>query len=230
MTETARIDTTISAPVALASAAVFFGTLFQIGYFGEIGIEFLSMTGAGDWLYAIGFVGGPALTLWWPLEALYKWIDRGIENGDLGESWFFKAFQSKEARFVGMTVFCLGLYLLIIERDAAGLSLTNLARLFFGFGFLIGALYFLNVLIRGGFEDVDVSNLLWFAALSGIFFWFLGHIYAAHFAGRYCTLIAADNRFDQGMYYRSVGEGHLFRTGGRMHFIPKGNVKELICR
>jgi hypothetical protein len=56
-----------------------------------------------------------------------------------------------------------------------------------------------------------------------------GAFYGAHLAGKKCSVVLKDGRFERGTYLRFIGEGHLIRLGGRVFFVAKDQVKEIMC-
>jgi hypothetical protein len=64
---------------------------------------------------------------------------------------------------------------------------------------------------------------------AGLLLYVFGNFYANHLAGKKCSVVLKDGRFEKGSYLRFVGEGHLIRLGARVFFIAKDQVKEIAC-
>jgi hypothetical protein len=75
-------------------------------------------------------------------------------------------------------------------------------------------------------NSLQVGSFMLAIFVSTILSYQFGAFYAAHIAGNKCGIVIKDGRFEKGTYLRFVGEGHLIRSGARVYFVPKDQVKK----
>jgi hypothetical protein len=216
-------------PVAFAVPGLLFTltAAFQFGYFLQVGLEFISFIGPGDWLLPAGLLTVATVLLSVPVLA-FGFITSLYWPGWLGG--FFPSRPHPLSRPSPTPKLVWGG--LILAAMAGGVLLERQDIMF---PVVTMALLFLvvytssNILIeyrRHG--SISVGTCTRFMLVATLFPLALGFSYAM-IAGGACSVVLRDGRFENGRYLRFIGDGHLIRMGGRTFFVNKSEVKEIVC-
>jgi hypothetical protein len=221
-----RID---GAPVSLTALitglGLFYACAFQIGYFINVGVEFMPFMSAVDFVFPAAAMMGLGI-LWIPLgEFLFKRVRRHVEKG---------TFDTSLLAFVTSNYFKYELLLLgavFVVLGLVGVNLFELVR----WTALLALFVAASVMVLKLKEEAFFmgrflgTTCFWFALHSGTLALGLGAAYAEHFAGKRCDVRSADRSYVDATYLRPAGEGHLIRAEGQVLFLGKSEVKEIAC-
>lgn len=205
----------------VTGALICAGTLFQVGYFYQLGTEFLSLVGASDWVFSIAviatafaFAGGA--TVYFARFLIF--LTNKMLTLDEVFPRFFDVIPLKWVLCLVLVGLFAAAYLLPV-RDA---GLTAL---------LFSVSLALSILAWNGYErdsDIASSTIIWLCFGWGLTIFMLGHLYGM-FGGRVCMVSFADGRQVRAVYMRSVQDGHLIRLAGFSYFLEKSTVGEIKC-
>jgi hypothetical protein len=183
---------------------------FQIGYYNVIGLEFLSFASPSDWLFiasASSFLMGIVSIVAISVEGLIATLQRIIKR--LGEHRV-----EKWAWVFWVALLCL---------TATSLTFGVLAV-------VVISIFGMHSILHKAKETgtILISQVLYAFAMLCCVAYGLG-MHQGYTTSKSCNLTLDQGRFERAEYLRFVGEGHLVRMGGRTHFIPKSEVKEMWC-
>lgn len=223
-----RIDNNqVSLPVLITGSLIFLSSAFQIGYFQELGIELISLTGPSDWLFSISLMILPYIFMEPIIHGIFRTVKTMIAENRYYSSWLFRS-----ARFVtilpGIAVFLISTFVLIFGGQGMYFALRLTL-------FLSVLVLSVTILVEALAEqeitgEIRTASALKLAVVVGVLFLVSGQSYARYLAGSNCTIIGKDGRFDRGVYLRSVSEGHLMRmTNHKVTLFPKAEVAQLFC-
>jgi hypothetical protein len=213
----------ISIATLVPAALIFYGTGFQLGYFAEVGIEFLPMLGVIDFIYPIGALVGIGF-IWIPLSMfIVKRVHPLVANDALFETRLGKviSFWTRYVYVIFVLVILFSMY-----YNSRSISLIyNLVGLLILF--ICALIFYINLRLQheSGIE-YSHSTALWFCLSSALLAYNCGVVYAETFAGRQCWFRTHESHLWQGLYLRSLTDGHLARVGKQTVFISKDSLKE----
>jgi hypothetical protein len=221
-----RIDgSPIALPVLIPMLGLFYGAAFQIGYFINVGIEFMPFMSALDFVFSAAAMLTLTI-LWLPVgQFLFRRVRTQIDKGTFDGS--FIAFIT-----VGYMKFELLIFAAVLLVFAlADVDLGEFMRWTCLFVLFVAAsIMFLKLKEEAYLSGRFVARTcMWFAVHSGMLALGLGVAYAHYFAGKRCDVVAIDRIYVDAKYLRPVGEGHLIRSEGQTLFLSKTQVKEVAC-
>lgn len=208
--------------IAVAGAlAVFFGTLFQIGYFSKFGLEFLSTASFGDWFYYVGVAGIFFLPVYYVIGERVSLLRARKER--VGRK---RAELEKNILF--LVSFLLGAGTFIY---AAFAEEWRFFEAFFWLYFSVRAVLAISDLLRDheAGSEMKLRTLTPALAMLAISAFATGRLYAETSAGTECLFSFRDGRTLTATYMRSVSDGHLVKLGDNRYYYPKGEVTEIKC-
>ena len=219
-----EIKNDISLATAIAVAATSIGTSFQVGFFGTVGIQFISYISLADWLFAGVFlylffvgIGQIGFFVWRALVPI-------AHNGGARQRSFF------------ITSFIIGL---------CGSSYL-VSLMFFtpysGWVALIASIVMLLTTVVSATFNITEAKISDYASRGAVPFWepvaalgmvncsvIMFGVAVASISFRPCSLVYTDGNSEAVEYLRFVGEGHLIRSKNKVRIITKDKVQEVAC-
>lgn len=221
---------------SISFLAVFLSTSFQVGYFREIGIEFISYLNAFDIIVPAAFASPPILFFYWLAEILTKRIDKEIAQGGRWSSILI--FHDKIEiflEFIFRNIFIYAIFVIFVAAIAIFIIFIGVADLAFNLIFLpfICIISMWNFgIIRSRisqFGSVSGGILAAFLLTSGCAAIVFGDFYASYFAGKKCEVRLVDGRMRVN-FLRAVSSGLLVTFFGNTVFFASSEVKSISCR
>jgi len=214
----------LPASFVITAVLIFCGTAFQLGYFSNVGIEFLSMVSVSDWAVSIGVIAAP-LAVFLPL--LYKamsWILERMQDGTWQETRFWKAWKFID----GMPWYFWGAVVTLLALWSA---LQTLWHTIFAPALSVYMLYLLAAYVNDHRRGVEItgSSIAFAFAQAGALMYIWGTFYAADIAGKSCLITTKKDGTIGAYYLRAVGQGHLIRTPDLTKFYSNDEVLKVEC-
>lgn len=207
--------------VLVSGAAVFVGTLFQLGYFSSFGLEFLSTSSFGDWFFYVGIVGITAMPIVIALLDLTAFLMR-------------RAARLPRAALQAETgVLILSALVLTAIASILGFT-TGFWKPLFALAWVIFLAIAMMHIVQMYYaheakKEVPSATLLKAMAFLAIASFLTGKVYADNIAGAQCVLSFREGRELRVRYMRSVSDGHLVALREARYYYPKSEVTEIKC-
>lgn len=205
----------------ITGGLIYLGSLFQVGYFHLIGINFISTVGITDWGFSLLVMAGPIVAFAFFIELAAKGMARTmLKVQEFG--WLVSFFDRLPQWYIGLS----GLFIAICLR----LTLLSSPLLWTAFYTLL-ALGFSALVIMAAEEDgwvPDVSTIIWLAIFWGLVSYSVGGFYAG-WSGKPCVFTFNDGRQLRAIYQRSVESGHIVLLNRATYLLDKSSVNEIKC-
>jgi hypothetical protein len=188
----------ISGVLAACAAAA-----FQLGYFYEIGPQFISHMGMQDWLFfTVALL--PFVVVFVPV--LYQ-----ITPADILD-------RRPVAFFIAMGVLFLPIWFMF---GTIGTTLL---------GALAALVSFISLVKGSDRKSMTPNSVFWGFAGTLLMFVYLGLVIGWVGQLQQCEITMDKSERRIVVYLRAVAEGHLIRESGSTIFVPKGEIKEIRCK
>lgn len=208
----------------VTGALIFFGTIFEVGYFFSIGLEFMSTVGVGDWVFSIAVMSVPIAILGTLTISLIKKLK---DYNDRMDSWEPKSRLGRVIMrmptlwwLLILTLFY-GLFLKVMTVDVGFWAIL---------GFIAAMLLTMSIwtALESGEAYLDrESAVRLILAWSSVIF-MIGRYYG-DLGGMVCNFNMDRGGQLTAVYMRSVSEGHLVRIGGKSYLLDRSHVDEISC-
>jgi hypothetical protein len=206
----------ISFPTALTITAAAVSTVFEIGYFSVVGLQFISFVSIADWLVRAAAVV-PVVALGYFLIDIYA---TRLRPRVLAKT-------TSLTLVVGLPALALVILTLVsvwrkIENADVYLDVVSIAT----FSFM---LWISSVRLQHAITSKENVTGRWlYATLILCMLVFPIARFSARSGGALCSIATKEMNYDA-VYLRFVGAGHLVRRGDKTTFVPNDEMKNVSC-